>query len=148
MRFVAISCLLLITLALSQCTKSQPELAPKIAELIGTWQLVDSDSTYAVTLIFTLDTDNPPHDITSFKASGKSSINTYNLNLFAAIDGLMVADQLGSTKVAGSPAATQFEQQYFKNLKAVARFELPTANELRLYHGGDLPRVLVYKKLN
>jgi hypothetical protein len=148
MRFIAVCCLLLMTLVMSQCTKSEPELSPKIAELIGTWQLIESDSAYAVTLTFALDTENPPHDITSFKASGKSSVNEYNLNLFAAIDGMMLADQFGSTKVAGSPAAMQFEQQYFKNLKAAARYELPTPYQLRVYHGGDLPRVLVYKKLN
>ena len=145
MRSFVLICLLFV---LSQCGSSQPELAPKIAQLIGTWQLVESDSTYAVTLTFALDTNNPPHDITSFKASGKSSVNEYNLNLFAAIDGLMLADQLGSTKIAGSPAAMQFEQTYFTNLRAAARFELPTANQLRVYHGGSLPRVLVYKKLS
>ncbi|MVM29874.1 META domain-containing protein [Spirosoma sp. HMF4905] len=148
MRLIGIACLVLITLMTSQCRKAEPELAPKIAELIGTWQLIESDSAYTVTLTFALDTDNPPHDITSFKASGKSSVNAYNVNLFAAIDGMMLADQFGSTKIAGSPDAMQFEQQYFKNLKAAARFELPTTTQLRVYHGGDLPRVLVYKKLN
>lgn len=145
MRSFVLICLLFV---LSQCGSSEPKLAPKIAELIGTWQLVEPDSTYAVTLTFALDTNNPPHDITSFKASGKSSVNEYNLNLFAAIDGMMLADQLGSTKIAGSPDAMQFEQTYFTNLRATARFELPTPNQLRVYHGGSLPRVLVYKKIN
>ncbi|MVM39882.1 META domain-containing protein [Spirosoma sp. HMF3257] len=148
MRFIAISCLLLVTLALSQCKQTEPELSPKIAELIGTWQLIEPNTAYEVTLTFALDTANPPHDITSFKASGKSSVNEYNLNLFAAIDGMMVADQLGSTKIAGSPDAMQFEQQYFKNLKAAVRYELPTANLLRVSHGGDEPHLLVYKRLN
>lgn len=145
MRGFVFICLLFV---LSQCSRSEPELAPKIAQLIGTWQLVGPDSTYAVTLTFALDTDNPPHDITSFKASGKSSVNEYNLNLFAAIDGMMLADQLGSTKIAGSPAAMQFEQIYFTNLKAAARYELPTANQLLIYHGGSLPRLLTFKRLN
>ncbi|GAB4031497.1 META domain-containing protein [Spirosoma gilvum] len=142
-----ICCLLLIAVTV-QCKSSESKLAPKIAGLIGTWKLIEPDSTYGVTLVFTLDTAHPPQDITSFKASGRSAVNAYSLNLFAAIDGMMMADQVSSTDMAGTPAAMQFEQSYLKNLKAVARYELLTDHQLRLYHGGDQPRVLVYEKQN
>ncbi|MBN8823981.1 MULTISPECIES: META domain-containing protein [unclassified Spirosoma] len=145
--YLSISCLLLL-ISTVQCKRSESELAPKIAGLIGTWKLVEPDSTYDVTLVFALDTAHPPQDVTSFKASGKAGVNAYTLNLFAAIDGMMMADQLNSTYKAGTPVAMQFEQSYLKNLKAVARYELTTDHQLRLYHGGDQPRVLVYEKQN
>ncbi|GAB3944463.1 hypothetical protein GCM10028805_12020 [Spirosoma harenae] len=131
-----------------QCRSSEVELAPKIAGLIGTWKLVEPDSSYAITLVFALDTAHPPRDVTSFKASGKSAVNAYSVNLFAAVDGMMMADQISSTDMAGTPTAMQFEQSYFKNLKSVARYELPSSDRLLLYHGGDQPRVMVYKKQN
>ena len=109
---------------------------------------VEPDSTYSVTLIFALDTANPPHDVTPFLASGKSSVNTYTVRLFATIDGTLSADNLGSTKIAGDPSATKFEQRYFTNLKAVVRYELASPSKLRLYHGGEEPHVMVYEKVN
>ena len=143
-----ISIALPLFLVMAQCRSSETELAPKIAGLIGTWKLVEPDSAYATTLVFALDIAHPPRDITSFKAKGKSAVNAYSLNLFAAVDGMMMADQLSSTDMAGTAAATQFEQRYFKNIKSVARYELPSDNRLLLYHGGDQPRVLVYEKQN
>lgn len=144
---LSVSCLVLVTSTV-QCKRSDSELAPKIASLIGTWKLVQPDSTYDVTLVFALDTAHPPQDVTSFKASGKAGTNAYRLNMFAAIDGMMMTDQITSTEIAGTPAAMQFEQSYLKNLKVVARYELPTDHQLRLYHGGDQPRVLIYEKQN
>lgn len=140
--------LIAATVLLTECRKEEVPLAPKIAGLLGTWQLVEPDSSYAVTLLIELDTANPPHDITPFLASGKSAVNAYTVRLFAAVDGMMSAENLGSTKLAGLPAATAFEQNYFTNLRAVVRFELLSENRLRLYHGGNLPHVMEYKKIN
>ena len=131
-----------------QCGKQESVVAPTIAALIGTWQLIEPDSTYGVNLQFAYDTRNPPQDITPFNASGKSSVNTYTVRLFATLDGTLSAENLGNTEIAGSPQAIQFEQAYFDNLKTVARYELPTNNQLRLFHGGKQPGVLVYKRIN
>ena len=139
---------LLVLCITLQCSHKEIVLAPKIAGLVGTWQLIEPDSTYSVTLKFALDTENPPLDITPFKASGKASINDYTLRSFATIDGTMSGDNLTSTKTDGSPEAMTFEQVYFANLQASARYELPTENRLRLYHGGPQPGVFVFKKLN
>jgi len=133
---------------LAQCSREKREVAPGVAKLVGTWQLVEPDSSYAVTLALALNTANPPNDIVHFIGSGKSSINTYSAFLSAAADGLMVVTNVSSTKIGGSPEASQFEQTYFNNLRIVVRYELLTDNRLRLYHGGNKPGVLVYKRIN
>ena len=131
---------------LTQCSQEKREVAPSVAKLVGTWQLIEPDSSYAVTLRLALDTANPPNDIIHFKASGQSAINTYTAFLSAAVDGYMVVTSVGSTKMAGPPKAMTAEQAYFTNLRAVVRYELPTDNQLRLYYGGERAGVLVYKK--
>lgn len=136
-----------VILLMAQCSREEREVAPNVAKLVGTWQLVAPDSAYAVTLLLALDTVNPPNDIIHFKASGKSAINTYTAFLSAAVDGLMVVTSVGSTKIGGSPEATAVEQAYFSSLRDVVRYELTTDNRLRLYHGGDRPGVLVYRKI-
>ena len=145
MKIVTIISLFLL-LVTSQCSQRETVLAPQITNLIGTWRLIEPDSSYAVTLQFTYDTANPPHDVTPFLASGKSSVNEYTLRLFATLDGMLSADDLSSTKKAGTTAAMTFEQTYFTNLQAAARYKLTAANRLELYHGGAQPHVLVYEK--
>ncbi|QIP11436.1 META domain-containing protein [Spirosoma aureum] len=138
---------LLILVITIGCGKRETEVAPLLANLVGTWKLIEPDSSYAITLQFAYDTRNPPIDITPYLASGKSSVNEYSARMFATIDGTMQINEVVSTEKAGSPAAMQFEQDYFANLKTVARFESPTETQLRLYHGGPKPGVLVYKKV-
>lgn len=148
MRFLTTIFLLFSSLVvLNGCKSKDVILAPQIASLVGTWQLVEPDSSYAVTLVFTLDTANPPLDITPFLASGNSSVNDYNVRLFATIDGMMSAENLGSTQRAGTSDATKFEERYFTNLKAVVRFDMITPDRLRLQHGGESPHVMTYKRI-
>lgn len=132
---------------LAQCREDKREIAPGVAKLVGTWQLVEPDSSYATTLVLALDTANPPNDVIHFMATGKSAVNTYNGFLSAAADGLLVFTNVGSTKIGGPPEVTKFEQTYFNNLRTTVRYELPTDNRLRLIHGGDKAGVLVYKKV-
>ncbi len=146
MKRTTIAVFISLLLSLTRCGSKEVVLAPQITSLIGTWRLVEPDSSFAVTLVFAYDTANPPHDVTPFLSSGKSPINDYTLRLFATIDGMMSADDLSSTKRGGTTEAMNVEQTYYKNLRAVARYEL-ASNRLRLYHGGDLPRVLVYEKV-
>lgn len=147
MKFLTIG-LWVSILLLTGCGSKEVELAPQIKRLIGTWKLVEPDSSYAVTLQIEYDTANPPHDVTPFLVTGKSSVNEYNLRLFATIDGMMSADNLSSTKKAGTPEAMKFEQAYFTNLRAVVQYKLVTEKRLQLLHGGEQPHVLVYEKLN
>ncbi|MBD2702538.1 META domain-containing protein [Spirosoma sp. BT702] len=133
-------------LVFTQCSKKDNELSPKIASLIGNWQLAEPNSSYEVNLNFTLDEKNPPNDVTPLFGGGRSSVNEYNARFFATVDGMMVVDPIGSTKVAGEPAAMQFEQTYYTNLRAVVRYEL-TSDQLKLSYGGDKPGTLVYKRV-
>lgn len=139
---------LLFLLLTNGCSQKESVVAPQIASLLGTWQLIEPDSSYAVTLNIAYDTANPPHDVTPFKATGKSSVNDYSVNLFATLDGMLSADELGSTKKAGPPEAMIVEQTYFTNLKAAVQYKIITNNQLRITHGGSQPHVLVYKRLN
>ncbi|AUD05631.1 META domain-containing protein [Spirosoma pollinicola] len=139
---------LLILFLASQCRQKESVVAPQIAKLIGTWQLAEPDSAYATTLRFAYDTANPPHDVTPFKASGKTAVNDYTVNMFATLDGMLSADELVSSKVAGSAEAMAFELAYFTNLKAVVRYEITSDNQLHLIHGGAQPHLLVYKRVN
>ena len=149
MRFLTTIFLFLASfIGLDGCSSKEVILAPQIANLVGTWRLVEPDSSYAVTLIFTLDTANPPLDITPFLASGKSAVNDYNVRLFATIDGMMSAENLGSTERGGTLEATKFEERYFTNLKAVVRFNMITPDRLRLQHGGESPHVMIYERIN
>ena len=137
---------LLLLLVTSRCGQKETVLAPQITNFIGTWRLIEPDSSYVVTLQFAYDTANPPHDVTPFLASGKASVNDYTLRLFATLDGMLSADDLISTKKAGTTAAMTFEQTYLMNLQAVVRYKLTADNRLELYHGGAQPHVLVYEK--
>lgn len=143
---VALVALLLIV-SMTGCGKEEVELSPKITNLIGKWRLTEPSSAYGVTLEFTYDSANPPHDVTPFLVNGMSSVNDYNIRFFAAIDGMMTTSNLSSTKKGGSTDAMQFEQTYFENLRAVVRYELPTDNQLRIYHGGSEPHLLIYERV-
>ena len=140
---IAVLAILLIV----QCSSDKREVAPGVAKLVGTWQLIEPHSPYENTLLLALDTANPPNDVIHFKVNGKSAINTYHGFLSAAVDGMMVFTGIGSTRMGGSPEALHVEQTYLNSLKAVVRYELPTDNRLRLYHGGEIPGVLVYNKI-
>jgi META domain len=146
MKNVAIAAFIILLMA--QCSQRKLEVSPTVAKLIGTWQLIEPDSTYTTTLVFVLDTANPPRDVIHFLANGKSAINTYNAFLSAAVDGFMVVTDVGSTKIGGSPDATKAEQTYLTNLRAVVRYDMPADNRLQLYHGGDKPGKLVYRRID
>ena len=74
--------------------------------------------------------------------------STYSARLFAAADGKATLDQVSSTRIAGSPQATQFEQTYLDNLRTVVRFEVDAPDRIRLYYGSARGSgVLVYKRL-
>ena len=144
MRIIPIAFLLLTIV--SGCGKRETVLAPQITNLAGEWRLIEPASPYTVTLRLTFDTTNPPLDVTPFFVAGESPINEYMARLFATVDGTMQVSGMGNTEVAGPPEETAFEQAYLTDLKAVARYELTGTNQLRMYHGGPKPGVLVYEK--
>ena len=147
MKYVAIAVLAL--LFLTRCgTDEEPVVALQVKPLIGTWRLIQPDSTYGVTLELVVDPNNPPIDITPFDATGKSAVNTYKARLFAAADGKASVDNVSSTKMGGSPQALQFEQTYLTSLQSVVRYEVTTQNQLRLYYGNaQSSGVLVYRNV-
>lgn len=113
----------------------------------GTYKLVEPASKFEVTLVLTPDSvSSEVKNRVAYQMSGRSSVNQY----FGAIVGTTASDQvqisaIGSTKMAGSPEAMQFEAGYFKKLQAVKRYEVVN-NQLRLFAEGETPGVLVYEK--
>lgn len=130
------------------CSHKEPVVAQQVQPLIGSWRLIEPDSTFGTTLQLVVDPNNPPIDITPFNATGKLAVNTYKARLFASADGKSSVDMVSSTEIGGSTQALQFEQSYLANLQAVVRYEITPQNLLRLYHGGSKPGVLVFKKAN
>ncbi|GAB3546721.1 META domain-containing protein [Spirosoma fluminis] len=146
MRCRLVAALVVLLAVLQGCSTDEPVVAQQVQPLIGKWQLVEPDSTFEATLDLVVDPNNPPVDITPFNATGKLAVNTYKARLFASADGKSSVDRISHTEVGGTTQAMQFEQVYLANLGAVVRYEVTAQQQLRLYHGGTKPGVLVYKK--
>ncbi|GAB3933471.1 META domain-containing protein [Larkinella terrae] len=143
-----VSAVLFIAASCNRQTSSDSTIQPLSAtNATGTYKLVAPASNYEVTLVLTPDSATSEGKTRiAYQVGGRSSVNQY----FGAIIGTTGSDQvqvsaIGSTKMAGSPEAMQFEFTYFKQLQAVKRYEL-TGNQLRLFAEGETPGVLVYEK--
>ena len=147
MRTIIILLVACFSLAFS-CERDTEEVLPaNTGDLTGSWKLTEPASSYKITLIVERNTKTSGYGLT-----GQSSVNQYfatapdpNL-IFSSTPNPLLIESLGSTKIAGSADAMQFEQTYFNNLRNVNRYELTTQNRLRLYYGGSQAGVLVYEK--
>lgn len=137
------------------CSTKKEDIKPASdASLItGEWILTEPASAYTVTLRITAASSQwISHYGVEF--SGRSSVNSYfgkaNFSQGPSIEsgeaGTGRISGLGATKMAGPPAAMQFEEDYFARLEAVNRAELVGTDRLRLSYGGATPGVLVYKR--
>ena len=97
----------------------------------------------------------PAYDVTlEFKdeegkntLNGRSSVNFY----FATFETneaakTMTVSAIGSTKIAGSPEANQFEMVYYERLKNVSHYELKTNNTLLLYLSNPAKEVMNFER--
>lgn len=139
-----VSAILLIAASCNDKVNStiQPLSASNAA---GTYKLVEPASKFNVSLILTL--DSASREISNqiaYKISGRSSVNQY----FGGLTGSSTSNDvtisaIGATKMAGPPDAMEFEDNYFKKLQAVKRYEI-AGNRLRLIGEGN--DVLAYEK--
>lgn len=141
--YAAIGCLLL----LCQCKQSTVEPPPTIAALVGTWTLMQPDSAASTTLVFSLDTANPPHDIVSFYVQGQGLQNAYKGRMYATVDGTMQVQELTQTASTDLvPAAQQIDRLYLTKLGSTARFNQLSDGTLQLYFGSPSSGRLSYEK--
>ncbi len=150
--------LLLITsmLLFTACQPEEVSVSTQFEQLVGEWRLVEPASAYAVTMNIAVDASvSTIAGVRAYMFTGRAPVNTYFQRVTfsdgthpeagpartASVGGVV------ATKIGGSPEATQFEQTYFTNLRAVNRYELTNQNRLRLHYGGTQPGVLVYEKI-
>ena len=141
--YAVIGCLLL----LCQCKQDTVELPPTVAALVGTWTLMQPDSAASTTLVFSLDTANPPHDIVSFYVKGKGLQNTYTGRMYATVDGTMQLQELTQTaSIDLASAVDQINRLYLTKLGSTARFNQLPDGTLQLFFGSPSSGKLSYKK--
>ncbi|WP_435352783.1 META domain-containing protein [Emticicia sp. SJ17W-69] len=97
----------------------------------------------------------PAYDVTlEFKdeegkntLNGRSSVNFY-FATFETNDATktMTISTIGSTKIAGTPEANQFEMVYYERLRNVAHYELKTNNTLLLYLSNPAKEVMYFER--
>ncbi|GAB3572828.1 hypothetical protein GCM10027578_33030 [Spirosoma luteolum] len=139
---------LLLGISTLQCRQAAVTPDPIITRLVGTWQLTSAgnDSTAGSTLIFSLDTANPPHDITSFDVRGKGPVRTFTGRMYATVDGTMQINELRTMTETGPAPLLTTDARYQLNLGSVARFSQPADNQLQLHFGSPTAGTLLYKR--
>ncbi|WP_420149810.1 META domain-containing protein [Spirosoma sp.] len=137
----------LLLMAFSGCERGRAIEPVDVKQVLGNWRLVQPVSTYETTLAVEVDqySGGTASGVHSLKFTGRAAVNTYftSARLINWATGTVDVSSVGSTKVAGSAEAMQFEQTYYANLKAVNRYELTDEKRLKLFYEGG---VLVYEK--
>lgn len=134
---IIVNTLIVCSLLLGACSKEIVEAdfmnvsALRQSELLGQWKF----KSYA-------DGKTPAYDVTleikdeegKYAFNGRSSVNFYFIS--PEIDDskkTVSIDVVGSTKIAGTLEANQFEMAYYENLRSIERYELKDKNTL-IFH--------------
>jgi heat shock protein HslJ len=114
------------------------------SELLGQWKF----KSYA-------DGKTPAFDVTleikdeagKYAFSGRSSVNFYftSPKIDESKKSISIED-VGSTKIAGSFEANQFEAAYYENLRNVERYELKDKNTLVFYLSKPAKEAMFFEK--
>ena len=139
--------ILINTLLLGACSKETVEddsitvSALRKSDLLGQWKF----KSYS-------DGKTPAFDVTleikdedgKYTFNGRSSVNFYFVS--PKIDEskkTISVDAVGSTKIAGTLEANQFEIAYFENLRNIERYELKEKNTL-IFHISKPTKEVIY----
>jgi heat shock protein HslJ len=134
---IIVNTLIVCSLLLGACSKEIVEAdsmtvsALRQSELLGQWKF----KSYA-------DGKTPAFEVTleikdeegKYTFNGRSSVNFYFIS--PEIDEskkTVLIDVIGSTKIAGTLEANQFEMSYYENLRNIERYELKDKNTL-IFH--------------
>jgi heat shock protein HslJ len=147
---IATIILIISTLQMISCKKETIETtnmslaALTTTDLIGQWKFVGYADKKIPLYEITLEFKNEESKNTF---SGRSSVNFYFAS-FATDESkkTMSVSGLGSTKIAGSPEANQFEMIYFERLRNIERYEFNDKNSLILYLSNPVKEVMYFER--
>ncbi|MBO0950558.1 META domain-containing protein [Fibrella forsythiae] len=150
------ACFALLLLGVTGCSPKEtatPVPAGSADAISGDWVLVEPASAYTITLRIT---GAGPSFIEHYavELAGKAPVNNYfgkaafsqRPSIESGPTGTGSVSGLGSTQMAGPPAAMQFEADYLAHLGAVNKAEVVGTSRLELSYGGTAPGKLVYKR--
>lgn len=147
-----VACVALLLVA--GCSPKEAAAPAGSADAItGNWVLIDPASAYTVTLRVE-DGSLQMAGSYSLQLTGKAPVNMYfaaarfseGPSIESGPTGTGSVSDLGGTKMAGPPAAMQFEADYLAHLGAVNKAEVVGASRLELSYGGAVPGELAYKR--
>jgi len=147
---IIVNTLIVCSLLLGACSKEIVEAdsmkvsALRQSELLGQWKF----KSYA-------DGKTPAFDVTleikdeegKYTFNGRSSVNLYFIS--PEIDDskkTISIDVVGSTKIAGTLEAIQFEMAYYENLRNIERFELKDKNTLIFHISKPTKEVMYFER--
>lgn len=138
------------TLMMASCkseiveSANTPMDALRASNLLGQWRLKSYSngqvSKYDVSLEFKMEEGK-------IKMNGQSSVNFYSAD--AEIDETnktLKVLVLGTTKIAGTPEANEFEMAYYENLKNIERYDFKDKNTLVFYLAGASKETMYFEK--
>lgn len=134
---------------LTSCSKKESEM-PLLGDnisaqnMIGNWKLKSFSNKAAIPYEVTLEIKEEEG---KFVLNGRSSVNFY----FAALSvnesnkTLKISD-VGSTKMAGTTEANQFESKYFQYLSTATKYSFQDSNTLIFYMAKPAGETMIFEK--
>ena len=129
--------IIISTFLLSACSKEMVEAdamknsALSQSELLGQWKFKSYSDGKAPEFDVTLEIKE---EVGKYAFIGRSSVNFYYISPKIDENKKTISiEVVGSTKIAGTLEANQFEMAYYENLRSVERYELKEKNTL-IFH--------------
>ena len=140
--------LIISTLLIIACTQKAIESVEpntlNTANLLGQWKFKSYANRTPIAYEVSLEFKNEDGKNT---LSGRSSVNFYFAS-FETNDSekTMKVGVLGSTKIAGSPEANQFESIYYERLRSITHYEFTNTNTLLLHLSSPAREVMIFER--
>lgn len=147
---ILVKTLLISTLFMFSCAKTVIEStnmnisALKSSDLLGQWKLKSFSDGKAPAYDITLELKD---ENGKYTLNGRSSVNFY----FASFETdeskkTFKVSVLGSTKIAGTLEANQFEMIYYENIRNIERYEFKDINNLVLYLSSPAKEAMYFER--
>lgn len=113
-------------IALSGCTKVQ------VTDVEGSWEISEFVKGETAQQIAESDITFVKESGTNFTVNGSSGVNLFTGSVSVADGKITVSDNMASTKMAGSPEAEAFENEFLAVLTAADKVEVTEADGVKL----------------
>lgn len=147
---VLVNSLIICSFLLCACSKEIVESdsmtvnALRKSDLLGQWKLKSFSDGKATEFEVTLEIKDEEGKYTF---NGRSSVNFYFASpLIDENKKTISIDVIGSTKMAGTPEANQFEMTFFERLKNIERFEFKDKSTLVFYLSNPEKEALFFER--